>query len=115
MGFIFGPVFVPIWWGRYDPGFGRTASAGGGTPSIPVSTGKGGGMSLQRIPELLEFYGNEVILLVGGDLLRNGAEIENEDLARANARINVEQILGDDVYAALARRIPGSLVSSTYQ
>jgi ribulose-bisphosphate carboxylase large chain len=33
-------------------------------------------MSLQRIPELLEFYGNEVIFLVGGDLLRNGAEIE---------------------------------------
>jgi ribulose-bisphosphate carboxylase large chain len=36
----------------------------------------GGGMSLQRIPELLEFYGNEVIFLVGGDLLRNSAEIE---------------------------------------
>ena len=36
----------------------------------------GGGMSLQRIPELLEFYGNEVIFLVGGDLLRHSAEIE---------------------------------------
>jgi ribulose-bisphosphate carboxylase large chain len=36
----------------------------------------GGGMSLQRIPELLKFYGNEVIFLVGGDLLRNSAEIE---------------------------------------
>jgi hypothetical protein len=33
-------------------------------------------MSLQRIPELREFYGNEVIFLVGGDLLRNPAEIE---------------------------------------
>jgi ribulose-bisphosphate carboxylase large chain len=36
----------------------------------------GGGMSLARIPELLTFYGNEVIFLVGGDLLRNSAEIE---------------------------------------
>ena len=36
----------------------------------------GGGMSLQRIPELLQFYGNEVIFLMGGDLLRDGAEIE---------------------------------------
>jgi hypothetical protein len=29
-----GPVFVPMWWGHYDPGFGRTA----GTPR-PVSVG----------------------------------------------------------------------------
>jgi len=29
-----GPVFVPIWWGRYDPGYGR--SVGG---SRPVSVG----------------------------------------------------------------------------
>lgn len=36
----------------------------------------GGGMGLNRIPELLEFYGREVIFLVGGDLLRNDAEIE---------------------------------------
>jgi hypothetical protein len=30
-----GPVFVPIWWGRYDPGYGR--AAGGGVQ--PVSVG----------------------------------------------------------------------------
>jgi hypothetical protein len=29
-----GPVFVPMWWGHYDPGFGRAA----GTPR-PVSVG----------------------------------------------------------------------------
>ena len=46
-----GPVFVPHWWGRYDPGFGRSASAprtatpvsGGGrasgTPSLPTLPG----------------------------------------------------------------------------
>jgi hypothetical protein len=35
-----GPVFVPIWWPRYDPGFGRTAT-GSARPSAP-STGRSG-------------------------------------------------------------------------
>jgi hypothetical protein len=45
-----GPVFIPTWWPRYDPGYGRQ------TPSIPGSTGtqipssKGGGMSLPQLP-----------------------------------------------------------------
>ncbi len=40
-------------------------------------------MSLQRLPELLEFYGNQVMFLVGGDLVRNGPDIEkNCDLFR---------------------------------
>ncbi len=32
-----GPVFVPMWWGRYDPGYGRTVSTshGSSTPSMP--------------------------------------------------------------------------------
>ncbi len=42
-----GPVFVPIWWGRYDPGYGRAAST-------PVSTGSGGGggggISMPHLP-----------------------------------------------------------------
>jgi ribulose-bisphosphate carboxylase large chain len=43
----------------------------------------GGGMSLKRLPELLEFYGNEVMFLVGRDLVRNGPDIEkNCDLYR---------------------------------
>jgi ribulose-bisphosphate carboxylase large chain len=45
-------------------------------PLKSIFPAPGGGMSLQRIPELLKFYGNEVIFLVGGDLLRNSAEIE---------------------------------------
>jgi hypothetical protein len=32
-----GPVFVPMWWGRYDPNFSRTASASTGK-SIPSSS-----------------------------------------------------------------------------
>jgi hypothetical protein len=35
-----GPVFVPIWWPRYDPGFGRTTT-GTARPSVP-STGRSG-------------------------------------------------------------------------
>ncbi len=45
-----GPVFVPIWWGRFDPGFGRVSST-------PVSTGGGigrpsggGGVSMPQLP-----------------------------------------------------------------
>jgi ribulose-bisphosphate carboxylase large chain len=36
----------------------------------------GGGMNLQRLPELLEFYGSEVMFLVGADLVRAGPDIE---------------------------------------
>jgi ribulose-bisphosphate carboxylase large chain len=35
----------------------------------------GGGMNLKRIPELREFYGDEVMFLVGGDLVKNGPDI----------------------------------------
>jgi ribulose-bisphosphate carboxylase large chain len=35
----------------------------------------GGGMTLQRIPELCRFYGSDVIFLVGGDLLAHGPSI----------------------------------------
>jgi ribulose-bisphosphate carboxylase large chain len=38
----------------------------------------GGGMSLEKIPEMLEVYGNEVIFLVGGGLFKHGPDlIEN--------------------------------------
>jgi hypothetical protein len=37
-----GPVFVPMWWPRYDPGYGR-AAAGSARPSAP-STGSGPSM-----------------------------------------------------------------------
>jgi ribulose-bisphosphate carboxylase large chain len=39
---------------------------GGLKSAIPVPAG---GMMLQRVPELLEFYGHEVMLLIGGNLL----------------------------------------------
>jgi hypothetical protein len=40
-----GPVFVPIWWGRYDPGFG-----GGTAAPASMPTGGGGGVSLPHLP-----------------------------------------------------------------
>ena len=43
-----GPVYVPMWWPRYDPGFGRGAATG-----MPVSTspgGGGGGISMPTLP-----------------------------------------------------------------
>lgn len=50
-----GPVFVPVWWHRYDPTFPRPAAPTGGAPvgtpaSAPVSTGGGGKVSLPTLP-----------------------------------------------------------------
>jgi hypothetical protein len=45
---VFGPrpIFVPMWWGRYDPGFGRSAS----TFSAPAQVGSAPGSS--NLPSL---------------------------------------------------------------
>ncbi len=43
-----GPVFVPTWWGRYDPSFPRSAPASSGPVGMPSS--KGGGLSLPTLP-----------------------------------------------------------------
>ena len=32
-----GPVFVPTWWGRYDPSYSRSAPAASGIPSAPMT------------------------------------------------------------------------------
>jgi hypothetical protein len=47
-----GPVYVPMWWPRYDPTFPRPAAApaSGGPVSAPVSTGGGGKVSLPTLP-----------------------------------------------------------------
>jgi len=41
----------------------------------PILPCPGGGMSLSRIPELLRFYGRDVIFLIGGGLLEYGPDI----------------------------------------
>lgn len=52
----------------------------------PIFATPGGGMSLKRVPELLEFYGKDVIFLVGGDLVKYSPDIE------ANCRLFVEMV-----------------------
>lgn len=51
---------------------GATAALGACQPTLPMP---GGGMTLARVPELVRFYGNDVALLIGGDLLRGGADV----------------------------------------
>jgi ribulose-bisphosphate carboxylase large chain len=46
----------------------------------------GGGMTIDRIPELLDFYGNEVIFLMGGGLFTGGKSLTD------NCRYFVEQV-----------------------
>ena len=45
-----GPVFVPIWWGRYDPTFPRSTPASSGPVSAPAPSSTGGGLSLPTLP-----------------------------------------------------------------
>ncbi len=41
-----GPIYAPMWWGRYDPSWGHTGGSGGGlaSPSIPSASGGRGGL-----------------------------------------------------------------------
>lgn len=48
---------------------GTSEPMGGWASVFPMP---GGGMTLERVPELLTFYGNDVVLLIGGDLFRSG-------------------------------------------
>lgn len=45
-------------------------------PIRPVLPVPAGGLTLDRVPELIEFYGTQVMLLVGGDLHRHGTSLE---------------------------------------
>ncbi|MBM4371603.1 MAG: ribulose 1,5-bisphosphate carboxylase large subunit, partial [Deltaproteobacteria bacterium] len=48
---------------------GCEAPLGGLRTSLPAPAG---GMSLARVPEMRAFYGDDVLLLIGGDLHRHG-------------------------------------------
>src|SRR5690606_23638767 len=50
-------------------------------PCAPVPAG---GMSLERVPELLDFYGPDTMLLIGGSLLAAGDRLK--ETARSFAR-----------------------------
>lgn len=50
--------------------------------TVPVPAG---GMTLNRVPEMLEFFGRDVILLIGGGLLLAGERITQETAAFVDA------------------------------
>jgi ribulose-bisphosphate carboxylase large chain len=54
------------------------ASWGGFRAAVPVPAG---GMTLDRVAEMLKFYGRDVMLLIGGGLLAAGARITEETAA----------------------------------
>ncbi len=58
-------------------------------PALPVPAG---GMTLERIPELVRFYGRDVMLLVGGSLYLAGDRLEERarEFARAVAAASAE-------------------------
>jgi ribulose-bisphosphate carboxylase large chain len=72
----------------YSPALCRTISnlcvedAAGLKPCLPVPAG---GMELKRVPELLEFFGRDVMLLIGGSLLSAKENITRETEAFCNA------------------------------
>lgn len=46
-----GPVYVPTWWGRFDPTYRRPAATGGGVLASPPAGGiSGGSISLPTLP-----------------------------------------------------------------
>jgi hypothetical protein len=50
-----GPVFVPMWWHRFDPGYGRTSGPSTSTAkpvSFPIPTAGAGGQSGPSLPHL---------------------------------------------------------------
>lgn len=44
-------------------------------PLKPIFPTPGGGMSLDRVPEMLDAYGRDVILLIGGGLMTSGVDV----------------------------------------
>jgi len=44
----------------------------GHASAVPIPAG---GMSVERVPEMLDFYGDDVMLLIGGNLLAEGARL----------------------------------------
>lgn len=58
---------------------------GGLKPTVPVPAG---GMTLARVPEMLQFYGPDVMLLIGGDLLSAGDRMAQEAAKFQQAVLN---------------------------
>ena len=44
-------------------------------PCVPIPAG---GMTVDRVPEMLDFYGQDVMLLIGGGLLSAGDKLAEQ-------------------------------------
>ena len=78
-----GAVIFPTFGGRfgYSPETCRSLAANA-RPSLPVPAG---GITLDRVPALLDFYGPDTMLLVGGNLLLARDRVAEESAAFARA------------------------------
>lgn len=70
----------PNWGGRFAFSRAECASIAAGASEgmgelKPIFPSPGGGMSLERVPELYEVYGRDVILLIGGGLFKKGPDL----------------------------------------
>ena len=71
-------VIFPNYGGRFgysETTCRRIAEGARGAGTLPVPAG---GMTLARVPELLDFYGAETMLLIGGNLLQAGDRLTEQ-------------------------------------
>jgi ribulose-bisphosphate carboxylase large chain len=73
-------TIYPNWGGRFSFSKAECQAIAAGSaepmgPLLPIFPTPGGGMTLERIPELLEVYGQDVIFLVGGGLFKQGPDL----------------------------------------
>jgi ribulose-bisphosphate carboxylase large chain len=75
-------VIFPNYGGRFSFRRDECLAIAGGT-SVPMAHIKpifpvpSGGMSLERVPEIVETYGGDVVLLIGGGLFSNGMPLSD--------------------------------------
>jgi ribulose-bisphosphate carboxylase large chain len=73
-------AIFPNWGGRFSFSMEECKSIAEGTAMPmgdirPIFPAPGGGMSLARVPEMLEVYGQDVIFLIGGGLFGHGPDL----------------------------------------
>lgn len=83
-------VIFPNYGGRfgYTPETCRQLAANARAPShdlLPSLPVPAGGMTLARVPEILDFYGPDAMLLIGGSLLSAGERLTDETAAFVRA------------------------------
>ncbi len=81
----------PNWGGRFSFSKEECASIAAGSivpmgHMKPIFPAPGGGMSLERVPEMYDVYGRDVIFLIGGGLFKQGPDLV------ANCRSFLEMI-----------------------